>query len=101
MRARDDGSAAGRREAIRGLDQSSVMGVELVSATIVWAGAGWLVDGWLGTSPWFFAVGAIVGNAAGIYLVWLRGGRLESGGRRQLPDPSAGEGEWSARGPDR
>lgn len=98
MRKPDGPVSGGRREAFRGLDQSSVMGVELVSATIVWAGVGWLIDGWLGTSPWFFAAGAIVGNAAGIYLVWLRGRRLEPGPRRQTRGPSAGEGASSGEG---
>jgi len=73
-----DGLAQHRRGALRGLDQSSVMGVELLSATLTWAGIGWLVDRWLGTEPWFLAIGAILGNAAGIYLVWLRGRRLDA-----------------------
>ncbi len=67
-----------RRGALRGLDQSSVMGVELLTATLTWAGIGWLVDRWLGTDPWFLATGAILGNAAGIYLVWLRGRRMDA-----------------------
>ena len=67
-----------RRAALRGLDQASVMGVELISATLTWAGVGWLVDRWLGTDPWFLVIGALVGNAAGIYLVWLRGQRMDA-----------------------
>ena len=67
-----------RRGALRGLDQSSVMGVELLTATLTWAGIGWLVDRWLGTAPWFLAIGAVLGNAAGIYLVWLRGRRMDA-----------------------
>ncbi len=66
-----------RRAALRGLDQSSVMGAELITATLTWAGIGWLVDRWLGTDPWFLVIGALVGNAAGIYLVWLRGKRMD------------------------
>jgi len=66
-----------RRGALRGLDQSSVMGVELISATLTWAGVGWLLDRWLGTEPWFLAIGALLGNAAGLYLVWLRGRRMD------------------------
>lgn len=73
-----DRTASHRRGALRGLDQSSVMGVELISATLTWAALGWLVDRWLGTDPWFLAIGAIVGNAAGIYLVWLRGRRMDA-----------------------
>jgi F0F1-type ATP synthase assembly protein I len=67
-----------RRGTLRGLDQSSVMGVELITATLTWAGIGWLIDRWLGTAPWFLAIGAILGNAAGIYLVWLRGRRMDA-----------------------
>lgn len=52
------------------------MGVELMAATLTWAAIGWLVDRWLGTDPWFLAIGAVVGNAAGIYLIWLRSGRM-------------------------
>jgi ATP synthase protein I len=70
--------ASHRRGALRGLDQSSVMGVELLTATLTWAGIGWLVDRWLGTAPWFLAIGALLGNAAGIYLVWLRGRRMDA-----------------------
>jgi F0F1-type ATP synthase assembly protein I len=71
-------AAAHRRGALRGLDQSSVMGVELLTATLTWAGVGWLLDRWLDTAPWFLAIGALLGNAAGIYLVWLRGRRMDA-----------------------
>jgi len=67
-----------RRSVLRGLDQSSVMGVELITATLTWAGIGWLVDRWLGTEPWFLAIGTLLGNAAGIYLVWLRAARMDA-----------------------
>ncbi len=53
------------------------MGAELITATLTWAGLGWLADRWLGTEPWFLAIGAIVGNAAGIYLVWFRAKRMD------------------------
>jgi F0F1-type ATP synthase assembly protein I len=66
-----------RNGALRGLDQSSVMGVELLTGTLTWAGLGWLVDRWLETGPWFLAIGALLGNAAGIYLVYLRGRRMD------------------------
>lgn len=54
------------------------MGVELLAATLTWAGIGWWIDRQLGTAPWFLAIGAIVGNAAGIYLIWLRGSRMDA-----------------------
>ena len=71
-------AASHRRGVLRGLDQSSVMGVELITGTLTWAGIGWLIDRWLGTAPWFLAIGALLGNAAGIYLVWLRGKRMDA-----------------------
>jgi F0F1-type ATP synthase assembly protein I len=71
-------AASHRRGVLRGLDQSSVMGVELIAATLTWAGLGWLIDRWLDTAPWFLAIGALVGNAAGIYLIWLRGQRMDA-----------------------
>lgn len=67
-----------RRGAWSGLDQSSIMGVELLAATLTWAGIGWLIDRQLGTAPWFLAIGALIGNAAGIYLIWLRGSRMDA-----------------------
>lgn len=65
-----------RRGLWTGVDQASVMGVELIAAILTWTGIGYLVDRALGTEPWFLVIGALVGNAAGLYLVWLRGERM-------------------------
>jgi ATP synthase protein I len=62
---------------MRGLDQASIMGVELVAAILTWVGIGWLVDGWIGTRPWGIVIGALIGNAAGLYLISLRANRME------------------------
>lgn len=67
-----------RRGAWTGLDQASVMGVELMAAILTWAGVGFLLDRALGTAPWFLAIGALVGNAAGLYLIWLRSARMNA-----------------------
>jgi F0F1-type ATP synthase assembly protein I len=75
---RDPGTESHRRSAIKGLDQSSVMGVELLAATLTWAGIGWLLDRRFGTAPWLLAIGALLGNMAGIYLIWLRGRRMDA-----------------------
>ncbi len=70
--------SSNRRAVLRGLDNSSIMGAELFTATLTWAGLGWLLDRWLGTEPWFLAIGALLGSAAGLYLVWLRAGRMDA-----------------------
>ena len=46
----------------------------LLGGLLVWGGAGWLVDRWLGTS-FFTLIGLLVGCSASLYLVWLRYGR--------------------------
>lgn len=55
-----------------GVDHFNVMSLELLSGILVWAGAGWLLDRWLGTAHWFFGFGVMLGFAAGLYLIWLR-----------------------------
>lgn len=70
-----DEARSARREAWRGIDQGSIMSVELLTATLVWFGIGWLVDQALGTMPWFMFAGALLGNWVGLYLLWLRGQR--------------------------
>ena len=49
--------------------------VEIVSAVAIGVGIGWLLDGWLDTTPWFLVVFVVVGFAAGILNVY----RLASG----------------------
>lgn len=74
---RPDEAVASRRGWWTGVDQAHAMGVELMAAIMTWAAIGWFADRALGTGPWLLAIGAIVGNAAGIYLVWLRSARME------------------------
>jgi ATP synthase protein I len=38
----------------------------LVAAVLAGAGLGWLIDRWLGTSPWGFIVLLLLGFAAGV-----------------------------------
>lgn len=70
-----------RKSAWTGLDQSSVMGVELLAAILLWTGVGFLVDRWLGTDPWFLAIGALGGFAAGLYLIMVRANHMEAAER--------------------
>ena len=81
-----------RQQSWRGLDESSVMSAELITSTLLWFGVGWLLDRLLGTMPWFMFAGALLGNWAGLYLLWLRGQRSEANtdtqGATTAPRPS-------------
>ena len=46
------------------------VGVELVSALVVGLAIGFTLDWWLGTKPWFLALGVLMGGAAGVANVW-------------------------------
>ena len=49
--------------------------VEIVSAVAIAVGVGWLLDGWLGTTPWLMVVFVVLGFASGVLNVY----RLASG----------------------
>ena len=42
------------------------IGIELVAAIIVGVGIGWLLDWWLGTTPWLLVLFFLLGAAAGM-----------------------------------
>ena len=44
----------------------------LLGGMVVWGGIGWLVDHWLGTRGIAMGIGAVVGGAAGVYLIVRR-----------------------------
>jgi len=71
------------REFWADMDSGWVMVVELVTATFLWGGIGWLLDSRLSTGPWLMSAGFLVGGATGFYLVYLRSmGRI---GKRPPP----------------
>ena len=49
-------------------------GVEVVSALVVGIGIGWLLDRWLGISPWGLIVFLLLGFAAGVLNVMRAAG---------------------------
>ncbi len=86
------GLRAGLNDAASGVDQGSLMGTELLAGILIWTVLGWLADRWLGTTPWLLGLGAMVGFAGGLYLVWLRSGRMEDAdaSRRRADRPADG-----------
>jgi F0F1-type ATP synthase assembly protein I len=53
-------------ETVRSLGALSAVGLSFVLAIVLGAGGGYLLDGWLGTSPWGFLFGFALGVVAGI-----------------------------------
>lgn len=58
------------RENIRLIGQLSTVGLSFVLALVMGFGGGYLLDGWLGTSPWLTLLGFFVGLAAGVLNVY-------------------------------
>lgn len=57
----------------RSVDSSAVISY-LVGGVLLYGGAGWLLDRWLGTRG-FVGAGIVFGAAAGVWVIWLRYGR--------------------------
>jgi F0F1-type ATP synthase assembly protein I len=53
-------------ETVRSLGALSTAGLSFVVAIVLGAGGGYLLDGWLGSSPWGFLIGFVLGVIAGI-----------------------------------
>jgi ATP synthase protein I len=58
------------RENIRLIGQLSTVGLSFVLAIVMGFGGGYLLDGWLGTTPWLTFLGFFIGIAAGITNVY-------------------------------
>ncbi len=70
--------AADRSAMARGLRLST----EFVAGVLVGAALGWLLDRWLGTSPWGLIVFLLLGFAAGILNVMREAGLASGPGER-------------------
>jgi ATP synthase protein I len=76
-------SFAGRRSDSPGADQTATasgyargfrLSSELVAGVLVGAGIGWLLDRWLGISPWGLVIFLLLGFAAGVLNVMRSAG---------------------------
>lgn len=53
-----------------GVGDGFAWAVDLITATGVWAAIGFGLDRALGTWPVLFAIGAVIGNGTGIYILY-------------------------------
>lgn len=73
---------AHRRELWRGAGDAWTLVTYLVTATGVWAAVGYGLDRLFGTWPILFAIGTVVGHAAGVYVVYMRTMHVAGDARR-------------------
>jgi ATP synthase protein I len=76
-----------------GLSIAFRIGVELVAALAIGVGIGWVLDRWLGSSPWLLILFFVLGAAAGIMNVFrvARGYGGAVGYRKPGPDDATDE----------
>ena len=79
--ARDAGHPSGSSGAQRATTASGYakgfrLSSELVAGVVVGAGIGWLIDRWLGVSPWGLIVFLLLGFAAGVLNVMRSAGLI-------------------------
>jgi ATP synthase protein I len=70
-----------RRESWSGMSTGWAITGTMVGGITAWGGIGYVADRLLGTPHVFTAIGFIVGAIGAMYVVWLRHGRGEGGGR--------------------
>src|SRR5256884_9623361 len=68
------------------------LGFTFAVAILAFGALGWVVDGWLGTRPWFALVGAAIGGVGGGVCLYHSGVRGPQGGGATPPPPSLGVG---------
>jgi ATP synthase protein I len=71
-----DGSGAQRAATASGYARGFRLSSELVAGVLVGAGIGWLIDRWLGVSPWGLIVFLLLGFAAGVLNVMRSAGLI-------------------------
>ena len=75
-----DGSGAQRATTASGYAKGYRLSSELVAGVLVGAGIGWLLDRWLGVSPWGLIVFLLLGFAAGVLNVMRSAGLIAGPG---------------------
>jgi ATP synthase protein I len=75
----DPGSASRANANMSGFARGMRLSAELVGGVVVGFILGWLLDRWLGTSPWGLIVFLLLGFAAGVLNVMRSAGVVKAG----------------------
>jgi F0F1-type ATP synthase assembly protein I len=76
MSADDPSPKKSTADTFRTLGALSTVGISFVLAIVIGAWAGWALDRWLGTSPWFFFLFFVFGLVAGVTNVYRTAGKF-------------------------
>lgn len=91
-----NGTGAGAQSGLDGVGAMLRIGIEMFSAIVVGVGIGWLLDRWLGTTPWLMVGFFFLGAAAGILGVYRATGRIAYGANA-MSDASRGAEDAASR----
>jgi ATP synthase protein I len=81
-----DGSGADRAATASGYARGFRLSSELVAGVVVGAGIGWLIDHWLGISPWGLVIFLLLGFVAGVLNVMRSAGLVAANSTGQNRD---------------
>jgi len=65
-----------RGEVMRAVSFMSQIGVTIIACVVIGVFLGWLLDRWLGTSPWLLIVCSLLGVAAAFKSIFGMAGKL-------------------------
>ena len=77
----------------------SAVGLEMGVSVLLGYGAGWWVDGKLGTEPWGGIVGICLGFAAGVRSMWRLAKQIEYEASLETEDQAQPTGDWPEDSP--
>jgi ATP synthase protein I len=79
-------SSAASAEANGAMGRGLRVSAELIGGVVAGGGLGWVLDRWLGTTPWLFIVFFLLGSAAGIMNIVRIGQREKTPPAPSVPD---------------
>jgi len=81
-RVDDETRGGGRKPDSSGFGQALKLSSEFIAGVVVGGGLGWLIDRWLGISPWGLIVFLLLGFGAGVLNVLRSAGMVADAGIR-------------------